>query len=117
MPMLRVVTNLATSLIRETFEMELTKIAASSLNKPIERIAVEVSSGARLIHGGTNDPVVIINVRSIGSLSPDQNFATTQAITALCVDALKLKKDKVIIEFYDLDPNNVGFNGTTAARK
>ncbi|KAL6743055.1 hypothetical protein Aduo_016140 [Ancylostoma duodenale] len=115
MPMVRVATNLPDKDVPANFEERLTDILAESMNKPRNRIAIEVMAGQRITHGASRNPVAVIKVESIGALSADDNIRHTQKITQFCQDTLKLPKDKVIITYFDLQPIHVGFNGTTVA--
>lgn len=70
MPMVRIVSNVPDSKIPEDFEVRFAKVIlilyqiccfevlSTSMNKPEERIAVEVQGGARLVHGGDRKSVV-----------------------------------------------------------
>ncbi|ETN85357.1 hypothetical protein RB195_012742 [Necator americanus] len=115
MPMVRVATNLPDKDVPANFELRLTEILAESMNKPKSRIAVEILAGQRITHGAVRNPVAVIKVESIGSLSAEDNIRHTEKITQLCQEELKLPKDKVIITYFDLNPIHVGFNGTTVA--
>ncbi|KAE9416596.1 hypothetical protein Angca_005041, partial [Angiostrongylus cantonensis] len=115
MPMIRVSTNVPDKDIPANFEERLTDLIAESMNKPRNRIAVEIMAGQRITHGASRNPVVIIKVESIGALSADDNIRHTQKITKFCQEILKVAQDKVIISYFDLKPTEVGFNGTTVA--
>ncbi|RCN42492.1 macrophage migration inhibitory factor [Ancylostoma caninum] len=115
MPMVRVATNLPDKDVPSDFEEGLTDLLAESLNRPRKNFFIEVLTGQRITHGASRNPVAVIKVESLGSLSADDNIRHSQKITQFCQDTLKLPKDKVIITYFDLQPIHVGFNGTTVA--
>ncbi|EPB68917.1 macrophage migration inhibitory factor [Ancylostoma ceylanicum] len=100
MPMVRVATNLPDKDVPANFEERLTDLLAESMNKPRNRIAIEVLAGQRITHGASRNPVAVIKVESIGALSADDNIRHTQKITQFCQDTLKLPKDKVCYSFF-----------------
>lgn len=113
--MVKVATNIPDKDVPANFEERLTDVLAESMSKPRSRIAIEVFAGARILHGGVRNPVAIIKIESIGSMTPEDNIRHTQKVTQLCQQALNLPKEKVVISFFDLSPTNVGFGGTTVA--
>ncbi|GMT10235.1 hypothetical protein PFISCL1PPCAC_1532 [Pristionchus fissidentatus] len=115
MPMIRVATNVQPTAIPENFEVTLTDILAESMGKPRERIMIEVDAGRRIMHGAQPGPVCHIVVKSIGCLGESLNIQHTQRVTDYINGLLGVPKDKILLEFYDLSPHQVGFNGTTVA--
>uniref|UniRef100_A0A1I7X061 Macrophage migration inhibitory factor n=1 Tax=Heterorhabditis bacteriophora TaxID=37862 RepID=A0A1I7X061_HETBA len=108
MPMVRLVTNIPNNIIPEN----------------LERILVEITSGARVIHGVSNDPVVYITITSIGAVSGEDNIRHTRNITKFCEEELNISENKlstfyfqVIIAFHDASPTEIGFCGTTVANQ
>ncbi|VDM61966.1 unnamed protein product [Angiostrongylus costaricensis] len=102
MPMIRVSTNVPDKDIPANFEERLTDLIAESMNKPRNRIAIEIMAGQRITHGASRNPVVIMKVESIGALSPDDNIRHTQKITKFCQEILKVAQDKVFLNICDL---------------
>ncbi|GMS79590.1 hypothetical protein PENTCL1PPCAC_1765, partial [Pristionchus entomophagus] len=115
MPMVSVATNVLMTKIPEDFEVKLTDLLAESMGKPRERIMIVVDAGRRMVHGATPGPVCHIAVKSIGCVGEQLNIQHTQRITDFIHGLLGVPKDKIILEFYDLTPHQVGFNGTTVA--
>ncbi|GMR58327.1 hypothetical protein PMAYCL1PPCAC_28522 [Pristionchus mayeri] len=115
MPMIRVATNVEQTKIPDDFEVKLTDLLTESMGKPRERIMVEVDAGRRIMHGATPGPVCHLTVKSIGCVGEKLNIQHTERVTSFVHGLLGVPKDKIIIEFYDLSPHQVGFNGTTVA--
>ncbi|KAF8386164.1 mif-2 [Pristionchus pacificus] len=115
MPMVRVATTVDKTKIADDFEVKLTDILAESMGKPRERIMIEIDAGRRIIHGATPGPVCHIVIKSIGCVGEQLNIQHTKRVTDFINRLWGIPKDKIILEFYDLAPHQVGFNGTTVA--
>ncbi|CAJ0586248.1 unnamed protein product, partial [Mesorhabditis spiculigera] len=115
MPVLRVVTNLGD--VPETLEAQLTKVVADIMKKPEERFWCEVQTGARISQGGTKDPCVFVSVKSIGAVGKDETPRLSQQITDYCHNALSVAKDKISVQYIDMDPNTFARGGTTIAEQ
>ncbi|CAB3398850.1 unnamed protein product [Caenorhabditis bovis] len=115
MPSVRVVTNIPDSKVPTDFEVRLTEVLAKSMGKPSNRIAVEISAGARLVHACSKEPTTVVTIQSIGAVSAEDNIRTTGAVTAFMSGELGLPSDKVLLFFSNMSPEMVGFQGTTVA--
>uniref|UniRef100_A0A0K0D9S6 Macrophage migration inhibitory factor n=1 Tax=Angiostrongylus cantonensis TaxID=6313 RepID=A0A0K0D9S6_ANGCA len=104
MPMIRVSTNVPDKDIPANFEERLTDLIAESMNKPRNRIAVEIMAGQRITHGASIQvsKLFVLQVESIGALSADDNIRHTQKITKFCQEILKVAQDKVFLNICHL---------------
>lgn len=64
MPLVTVASNVPDGKFDGDFNMRFSKFLAEMLNKPLARIALHVTPGAKFTHGGTDDPACLIVVRS-----------------------------------------------------
>ena len=62
MPMVTVATNLADSDVPIEFNEKLTQILSESMNKPVDKITVQLQTGQRITRGGTFLPNILISV-------------------------------------------------------
>ncbi|CAJ0960979.1 unnamed protein product, partial [Mesorhabditis belari] len=117
MPVLRVVTSLASRQVPPDFETGLPKVIAAIMNKDLSRFWLELTTDARLTLGGSSEPAACVFVKSIGCVSAAETPNLTEKITAFCEEKLQLPKDRIGIQFFDLDPNLIARGGLTVAEK
>ncbi|XP_052830975.1 macrophage migration inhibitory factor isoform X2 [Octopus bimaculoides] len=64
-------------------------------------------------HGGSTDPCAAVHVTSIGKLGPDVNKDHSKTIGSFIHETLNIPMDRFYIQFNDVPPASVGYNGTT----
>ena len=113
MPYLSIDTNQA---IDETSTQAVMKKASSFvanlLGKPESYVMISVKPGTPLTFGGTSDPAAFVRLKNIG-LPKDRCAELSETICDFIDQELGVPKDRVFIEFKDLDRNLFGWNGKT----
>jgi len=87
---------------------------ASATGKPESYVAVCVNDGASMIFGGSDAPLALGCVYSIGAVGMESNGAITKAVSDL-LSAYGVAADRVYVNFFDMPRANVGWNGKTFA--
>lgn len=90
------------------------KAVASCLSKPESYVAIAVQDKQDIIWGGSDEPCALCKVISLGSINKENNGALTKEITALLAD-FKVPPNRIYVNFFDLERQNVGYNGATFA--
>jgi len=89
-------------------------MAADLLGKPESYVMVSMDDGAALIFGGTEEPAAFVELRSIG-LPREQCSGYAEKISDLLEEELKIPRNRVFIDFTDLDRGLFALNGKTLA--
>jgi len=113
-PSLFVQTNVELGDKKMTFMKAASKAVAESLGKPESYVAVSVQDGQDIIWGGSDAPCALCKVISLGSINKENNGALTKAISALLAD-FDVPANRIYVNFFDLERQNVGYNGATFA--
>ncbi|XP_022666220.1 macrophage migration inhibitory factor-like [Varroa jacobsoni] len=114
MPVLTVNTNVPADRIPADFLETSSKIVADTLGKPISYVMVHIAAGQQMSFAGDRaTPCANCTLSSIGCISASQNKKTSKAISDLLDSKLAIPSDRMYINFVDLQPCNVGFNGST----
>jgi phenylpyruvate tautomerase len=74
---------------------------------------VKVQDELALSIAGTFDPAFIVNIYSIGKISPEMNIATSAGLSEFLSKELGLPSDRGYICFHDMEASNIGFKGAT----
>jgi phenylpyruvate tautomerase PptA (4-oxalocrotonate tautomerase family) len=85
---------------------------AELLGKPESYVMVSIQPGSPLIFGGSNDPAAFVRLKSIG-LPVDRCPQLSQEICNLIEQEFGIPKDRIFIDFKDLERNLFGWNGKT----
>ncbi|CAD6197632.1 unnamed protein product [Caenorhabditis auriculariae] len=117
MPVIKLTTNIDSSEISADFQYKLAQVVANSMGKPVDWMFVEISAGARLSQGLSNEPLALVNVTSNGGVSREENQKHIDAICKFLKESLKLDKEKILINFHQMDGSMIGFNGKLLANK
>ncbi|KAL0266974.1 UNVERIFIED_CONTAM: hypothetical protein PYX00_009370 [Menopon gallinae] len=113
MPFFRLETNLPKSKIPDDFVSETTKLLGTALGKPREYCVAAVIPDVKMSWGGTDGPCGVAKLLSIGKLGIQENKKYAASLYEHVEKSLGIPKDKLYIEFVDVGPANMGFNGTT----
>ncbi|XP_013917301.1 PREDICTED: macrophage migration inhibitory factor isoform X2 [Thamnophis sirtalis] len=115
MPAFVVSTNVSRDALPEGLLPELTEELAKATGKPAQYVSVQVNPDQVMSFGGSSAPCAICSLHSIGKISAPQNKAYSAILSALLAKRLHVPADRVYINFYDMAPANVGWNGSTFA--
>nr|XP_056715638.1 macrophage migration inhibitory factor [Euleptes europaea] len=115
MPMLVINTNVDSGAVPASLPGELTQQLAKATGKPTQYIAVHIVPGQLMTFGGSADPCALCSLHSIGKIGGPQNKAYSKLVCDLLTKNLQIPADRVYINYYDMNPSNVGWNGSTFA--
>ena len=85
---------------------------ADILGKPESYIMVSIQPEKSLVFGGTDDPAAFVRLKSIG-LPTERCPELAQKICSLIEQELGVPKDRIFIDFKDLERSLFGWNGKT----
>lgn len=85
---------------------------AGLLGKPESYVMVAVKPGIPMTFAGTTEPTAFLRLKSIG-LAKDRCTEFSEKICAFVDQELGIPKDRVFIDFKDLERNLFGWNGST----
>ena len=105
--------------IDETVKLDLMKKAtgflAEMMGKPEHVIMVTVKSGMPYVFAGTDEPAAYVQIKAV-ALEKDKCPEYSRQVCEFLETETGVPKDRVFIEFIDIDPAIFGFNGNTLAR-
>ena len=113
-PSLFIQTNVKLGDKKMDFMKAASKAVAESLGKPESYVAVSVQDGQDIIWGGSDAPCALCKVISLGSINKENNGALTKKVSELLA-AFDVPADRIYVNFFDLERQNVGYNGATFA--
>lgn len=113
-PSLFVTTNVELGDKKGAFMQAASKAVAKCLGKPESYVAICVQDGQDIIWGGSDAPCALCKVLSLGSINLENNRALTQEISGLLAD-FDVPQNRIYVNFFDLERQNVGYNGATFA--
>uniref|UniRef100_A0A0M3HG36 Macrophage migration inhibitory factor n=2 Tax=Ascaris lumbricoides TaxID=6252 RepID=A0A0M3HG36_ASCLU len=113
MPLVTLASNVTDEKFPVDFNQQFTNFLSSLIDKPAARISLLVMTGARLTHGGSNDPTCVITVKAIGAFNDELNVKYSAKIAEFIHQSLAIAPEKCLIEFVNLEPQNVSNSGTT----
>ncbi len=85
---------------------------ADLLKKPEFYVMISVKTNAEMIFGGTGRPTAFVRLKSLG-LQQDKTGEYAEKICNFLEKNLNVPKDRIFIEFKDLQRNMFGWNGKT----
>jgi len=89
------------------------KYIAKTIGKPETYVMTLFESPVPMTMGGTPDPAMFIEVKSIGNLSADKTSELAKGLCDLVQTNFKISADRVYINFADIDRSCWGWNGST----
>ena len=99
----------------ENLLKDLSAKLAQHLGKPESYIMTAFEPEVAMSFGGTFDPVCYIEIKSIGTMKPEQTEAMSQDFCQQVQEKLGVQSNRVYIEFADAQRAMWGWNGSTFA--
>lgn len=115
MPLIKVQTSIATPDAAQITNLlkQLSAALAKHTRKPESYVMTAFESAVPMTFGGTSDPTCYIEIKSVGSMTPDQTQSMSQDFCQQIEQALKVPVDRIYIEFADARGDMWGWNGAT----
>jgi len=113
MPFLKIQTNAQVSWPDELLK-KATLLLSDVLSKPEGYIMVSFESNPHMMFGGSEDPLMYIELKSIG-LPQSRTKAISAALTEFLTGETGVPPDRIYIEFSNVDRAMWGWNGSTFA--
>lgn len=114
MPLIKVQSSVSPS--EATVNSLLTSLSSSlakHLGKPESYVMTAFESDAIMTFGGTFEPTCYVEIKSIGSMSPDQTKAMSQDFCSQISDELAVPVNRIYLEFADAQGYMWGWNEST----
>jgi phenylpyruvate tautomerase PptA (4-oxalocrotonate tautomerase family) len=93
--------------------LQLSGLLAKQLRKPESYVMTCLVPQTRMTFAGTEDPACYVEVKSIGNITPDVTRALSADLCARLAEALGVARDRIYIEFADVQRHLWGYNGST----
>ena len=93
--------------------LEASKLVSGTLGKPESYMQAVVMPKAEITFGGSPGKSAFVEIKSIGSLSPDNCKALSSGICSLLEKELSLPAKRIYIEFSDVKSSFWGWNHST----
>ncbi len=115
MPLIKVQTSVSAPQKTEVESMLLNLSArlAKHLGKPESYIMTAFEAGIPMTFAANTDPVCYIEIKSVGTMKPDQTAAMSQDFCQEINETLGVPKNRIYIEFADAKGAMWGWNGKT----
>ena len=119
MPCLRIETNVKADSIKNMGELlkKYSKLVSDHLNKNELYVMVVIVPDQAIAMAGTCDPCANVMLNSIGGIGSEKNNDFAKTFHALLEVDMGVPPNRCYIQFNDLDPANVGFDGSTFGGK
>ncbi|XP_029363880.1 D-dopachrome decarboxylase isoform X2 [Echeneis naucrates] len=113
MPFVSLQTNLPADSLPEDLVRRLSSSAAAALGKPEARMNVVVMPGLPMLIAGSCSPCAMLSVSAIGVTdTAEKNKAHSAKMFEFLTKELGLTEDRIVIQFHELQPHQVGKKGT-----
>lgn len=99
----------------ETMLKNLSAKLAKHLSKPESYVMTAFESEIPMTFAGTTEPVCYIEIKSIGTMKPNQTEAMSQDFCQQINQTLGVPQNRIYIEFADAKGTMWGWNGSTFA--
>lgn len=86
---------------------------AKHLSKSESYVMTAFEAGLPMTFAGTSDPACYIEVKSIGTMSPDQTQAMSQDFCQEANEVLGIPENRIYIGFTDVERHLWGWDGRT----
>lgn len=86
---------------------------AKHLGKPESYVMTAFESDVPMTFGGTTDPVCFVEIKSIGTMKPEQTKAMSADFCQQIESELGVAKNRIYLEFADAERHLWGWNGGT----
>ncbi len=94
---------------------DLSASLAKHLSKPESYVMTAFEANIMMSFAGTFDPVAYVEVKSIGTMKPEQTKAMSQDFCQKINQKLGIATNRIYIEFADADRHMWGWNNSTFA--
>uniref|UniRef100_A0A3Q2QK00 D-dopachrome decarboxylase n=1 Tax=Fundulus heteroclitus TaxID=8078 RepID=A0A3Q2QK00_FUNHE len=113
MPFVDLQSNLPASSFPEAFLARFCSAAAAALGKPEDRMNVVVHPGLPMLVAGSCSPCAVVSVSAISVTdTAEKNKEHSAKIFGFLTKELGLAEDRIVIQFHELQPHQVGKKGT-----
>ena len=115
MPLIKVQTS-ANAPAKEEIQSMLKGLSAKlakHTSKPESYVMTAFESETPMTFGGTDDPACYIEIKSVGTMTPQQTKLMSEEFCQEINQNLKIPKNRIYIEFADAKGAMWGWNGTT----
>ncbi|MGG6268283.1 phenylpyruvate tautomerase MIF-related protein [Leptolyngbya sp. AN03gr2] len=115
MPLIKVQTSIANPDAAQVTNLlkQLSAALAKHTRKPESYVMTAFEAAVPMTFGGMTDPTCYIEVKSVGSMTPDQTKSMSQDFCQQIEQALNVPIDRIYIEFADAKGYMWGWNGAT----
>ncbi|XP_063431194.1 macrophage migration inhibitory factor-like [Mytilus trossulus] len=108
MPKAIIHTNLKDKDVPEGFELRVTQKMGEVFEFPIEVIYVTLTTGDRISHNGSSDPMVFVDMVTVNKFSDETNPGYSRQFMKFFSDELKLPLHRVLIQYHDSQMGDFG---------
>ena len=88
---------------------------AEHLGKPESYVMTCLTPPAAMTFAGTQEPSCFVEVKNIGTMSPDQTRSMSEALCGFLSEGLGVPPSRTYIEFADAERHLWGWDGKTFA--
>jgi len=115
MPIIKVQSSVATpdQAQLESLLSSLSAKLAKHFGKPESYVMTVFESDVPMTFGGTNEPACYVEIKSIGTMKPEQTKAMSADFCQQIESELGVEKNRIYIEFTDAQRYLWGWNGGT----
>ena len=85
-------------------------MVADLTGKPEDYVMTMIQRDTKMTFAGSDEPCCFMKVKSIGSLKPS---SMSKYLCELIASKTNINKNRIYIEFVDVNASNWGFNGST----
>ncbi|WP_414572871.1 phenylpyruvate tautomerase MIF-related protein [Nostoc sp. CCY 9925] len=97
----------------ESMLLSLSGKLSKHLGKPESYVMTAFEPGIPMTFAGNTDPVCYIEIKSVGTMKPDQTKAMSEDFCQQINQTLGVAKNRIYIEFADAKGAMWGWNGST----
>ena len=115
MPIIKVQSSVATpdKTQVESLLCSLSAKLAKHLGKPESYVMTAFEADVPMTFAGTTDPVCFVEIKSIGTMQPEQTKAMSADFCEQIESELGVAKNRIYLEFADAERHLWGWNGGT----
>ena len=110
MPLINIRTNISDVQAPDALLKRLSAALATSTGKSESYVMTLLDSGVPMTFAGSEEPCAYVEIKSIGALTPS---AMSDQFCELIKTSLGISKDRIYIEFDDVNASDWGWNGRT----
>lgn len=114
MPLLRIVTSANPEKeSQQRLLAELSRFVAENLRKPESYVMTTIATNATMTFAGTSEPACFVELKSIGTFTPEQTSSLSAALCRKLEGALGVPPNRTYIEFANAAGHLWGHDGET----